>query len=31
MDADAAMSVLDCKEHKRRALVKLQEIKKDFF
>ena len=29
-DYDGVMSVLDCKEHKRRALVKLQEIKKDF-
>ena len=29
-DAEGVMSVLDCKEHKRRALVKLDEIRKDF-
>ena len=29
-DYDGVMSVLDCKEHKRRALVKLGQIKKDF-
>ena len=29
-DYDGVMSILDCKEHKRRALAKLDEIKKDF-
>ncbi len=29
-DVDNVMSILDCKEHKRRALVKLDEIRKDF-
>jgi len=29
-DVEGVMSVLDCKEHKRRALVKLDEIRKDF-
>lgn len=29
-DYDGVMSVLDCKEHKRRALVKLGQIKQDF-
>ena len=29
-DYDGVMSVLDCKEHKRRALVTLGQIKKDF-